>query len=145
MPYATSRWAMSLKTVKQMASFWALIANEQLWASFTRCNSAQLSQLSFVVIGMAAFEFDKRCVNFHKKSTCVGSCGLLYLPQICWNWCWWLPNSLKFEQPMEARCNWRCLRYYWWSGTWDIVVNLNTKEHKMKVFYSWCLNYSYLP
>ncbi|QIA88448.1 cytochrome ubiquinol oxidase subunit I [Lactobacillus johnsonii] len=115
----------------QMASFWALIANEQLWASFPHVVIGAIVTASFVVIGMAAFGLlRKRDVNFHKKSMRIALWVALFVSIAEIGAGDYQTQVEIHEQPMKFAATEGVYETTGDHAPWDIVANLNTKEHK---------------
>lgn len=117
----------------QMSNFGAVISNPQLWASFPHVIIGAIVTASFAVIGMAAWSLlKKRDVAFHKKSMRIALWVALfasiaeigagdYQTQV----------EIK-EQPMKFAATEGVYTTTGKHAPWDIVANLDTKEHKNK-------------
>lgn len=117
----------------QMASFGALISNEQLWASFPHVILGAIVTASFVVIGMAAFGLlAKRDTAFHKKSMRVALWIALFAA-ICEGVAGDYQTQVEIhEQPMKFAATEGVYDTTGDKAPWDIVANLDTKNHENK-------------
>lgn len=117
----------------QMASFGALVSNPQLWASFPHVVIGAIVTASFVVIGMAAFGLlAKRDVNFHKKSMRV-ALWIGLIAAICEAGAGDYQTQVEIhEQPMKFAATEGVYKTTGDKAPWDIVADLDTKNHENK-------------
>lgn len=117
----------------QMTSFWAAISNEQLWASFPHVAFGALVTASFAVIGMAAWSLlKKRDVEFHKKSMRVALWIALFASIFEVAAGDYQTQVEIREQPMKFAATEGVYNTTGDHAAWDIVANLDTKNHENK-------------
>lgn len=117
----------------QMASFGALLANPQLWASFAHVIVGAIITAAFVVAGMAAFGLlKKRDRDFHKKSMRV-ALWIGLVASICGIVTGDIQTQVMLkQQPMKFAATEGVYETTGDSAPWSIVADLDTKDHKTK-------------
>lgn len=117
----------------QMASFGALISNEQLWASFPHVVIGAIVTAAFVVAGMSAFGLlAKRDRHFFKKSMRIALwIGLFAAIAEAGAGDYQTQVEIR-EQPMKFAATEGVYETTGEHAPWDIVADLDTKNHENK-------------